>query len=47
MKHLSFFALVASLLFALPIEARAEGAAMESSQETEQQQKMRKKINVS
>lgn len=40
MKQLSFFALVASLLFALPTEVRAEGAAMVSSQETEQQQKM-------
>ena len=40
MKHLSFFALVASLLFALPIAVRAEGAAMEPSHETEQQQKM-------
>ena len=40
MKQLSFIALIAMLLFALPIEARAEGAAMEPSQETEQQQKM-------
>ena len=40
MKQLSFFALIASLLFALPCVAKAEGVAMGSATKSLQQQKM-------
>ena len=40
MKHLSFIALIAAMLFALPQVAKAEGEAMNDYSQTEQQQKM-------
>ncbi|MBQ2007647.1 MAG: hypothetical protein II236_03120, partial [Alistipes sp.] len=41
MKHLSFIALIAMLLFALPQVAKAEGEAMENYSQTEQPQMLR------
>ena len=40
MKHLSFIALIAAMLFALPCVAKAEGEAMEHAYAARQQQKM-------